>query len=67
MAFINKQAIHAELLEGDDIILAAVIGEFLKTGFKVLFSFFHLLYGKTLAVVRFKLRYALGDFPYLFL
>ena len=45
MAFINKNPVHAELLKGDGVILAALVVEFRQLCFQRFPGAFHLLDG----------------------
>ena len=51
MGFIHIEPVYAKLLEGDDIILAAGVLQFLELHFEALFRFFQALDGETLSVV----------------
>ena len=51
MGFVHIEPVYAELLEGDDIILAAGVLQFLELHFKALFCFFQALDGKSLCIV----------------
>ena len=51
MGFVHIEPVYAKLLEGDDIILAAGVLQFLELHFEALFRFFQALDGETLSVV----------------
>ena len=51
MGFVHIEPVYAKLLEGDDIILAAGVLQFLELHFKALFRFFQTLDGEALGIV----------------
>ena len=51
MGFVHIEPVYAKLLEGDDIILAAGVLQFLELHFEALFRFFQTLDGEPLGIV----------------
>ena len=64
MRLVHEQAVNAELLEGDNVVLGAV-QQFLELRLKGLLRLFHRLDRKTLAAAALELVYALGYVLYL--
>ena len=54
MRLIHHQAVHAQLLKGDDIILAALVVELVQLPLQLLFHALHLLDGKILGALGFQ-------------
>ena len=51
MGFIHIEPVYAKLLEGDDIILAAGVLQFLELHFEALFGLLQTLDGETLGII----------------
>ena len=51
VCFVHHQAVHAQLLKGDDVILAALVVELVQLPLQLLFHALHLLDGKILGAL----------------
>ena len=67
MALVNENAVNAQLLKGDNIILAALVVELVQLHLQAFPGLFHLLDGKVFRLIRLGLLNAPHNFLHLLL